>query len=64
MGGGGEGGGLRRGFKAGGASQLFGTFFSLNHNKDLDFYRVPYDGKEEEEKENDDSFLETTPPST
>ena len=39
---------------------FFGAFGRINHNVDLDFCRVLSDAKEK--KENDDSFLELTPP--
>ena len=39
---------------------FFGTFYHLDHDRNLDFYRVLYDAKEKK-KENDDNFLEMTP---
>ena len=43
------------------ASRFFGTFFRLNRNVIVDFYRVLYDAKEKKEKEIEDSFLEMIP---
>ena len=46
------------------ASRFFGTFFRINNGKGLDFFRVVYNAKENEEKnekDNDNCFLKMTP---